>query len=349
MIYSNQTKEDETIVGGVYSPQKIPAKTFSNSEVEETPIKITPPLQDNQKMLTASGEISDISTKIAGQQSNIQVPLVKTYIANEDLSKGDAVRISPLAFSTSIYADTGGQSEWDGSASGSGSPFQAVAVKYVPSGTKKYNKITTRLLKVNSPTDNIFLEIRETTADGTLLATSDNTVGSTLTASFANYTFTFPNVFQLTDATIYYVVFNRSTSDTVNYYAVENGATSGGAGDTFGQKNAGVWSYTNLPRPNITVIFNDGVDSGVKKAKAITQAEADLFLGFCKENTINGFLAEVILQGEVVGLSLTGPSNGQMQFYLSDTAGQISITAGTISRKVGIATSASTLLVTNIW
>lgn len=68
------------------------------------------------------------------------------------------------------------------------------------------------------------------------------------------------------------------------------------------------------------------------------------FIGFVSNSPSLGGAATIVLQGVVIGLSgLAAPSI----YYLQDVAGTIGITPGTITRKIGIALSTTTLLITN--
>ena len=88
------------------------------------------------------------------------------------------------------------------------------------------------------------------------------------------------------------------------------------------------------------------VNSGISTADASTSETSDSFIGFASAAGVDGATVSIVIAGEVTGLS--GLTAGAL-YYLSDTAGGISATAGTVTRKVGIATSATTLLITNIW
>lgn len=71
------------------------------------------------------------------------------------------------------------------------------------------------------------------------------------------------------------------------------------------------------------------------------------FLGFATATATTGSQVPVVTSGVIMD-QLTGLTPFG-QYYLSDTAGQISTTPGTNSRKVGIATTTSSLTITNIW
>src|SRR3990167_1811036 len=83
------------------------------------------------------------------------------------------------------------------------------------------------------------------------------------------------------------------------------------------------------------------VNSGISTADASTSETSDSFIGFASAAGVDGATVSIVIAGEVTGLS--GLTAGAL-YYLSDTAGGISATAGTVTRKVGIATSATTLL-----
>jgi hypothetical protein len=73
----------------------------------------------------------------------------------------------------------------------------------------------------------------------------------------------------------------------------------------------------------------------------------DTFIGFTEEAGNYGDTVAVSIQGEVSGLSSL--SDTPKKYYLADTVGTIGISAGTVTRKIGINTSPTTLDITNIW
>ena len=79
---------------------------------------------------------------------------------------------------------------------------------------------------------------------------------------------------------------------------------------------------------------------------ATTNYKSKAFIGFAAETGTAGQTKAVAISGEATGLSsiLLGE-----QYYLSDTYGAISRTAGTNTRKAAIGTSSTTVLITNIW
>lgn len=84
----------------------------------------------------------------------------------------------------------------------------------------------------------------------------------------------------------------------------------------------------------------------IKKASASNTFISNSFIGFAQAAITSGNSGTVIIAGEVSGLS--GLSAGR-QYYLANTAGTISTTAGTVTRKVGIAATTTKLVLSNIW
>lgn len=82
------------------------------------------------------------------------------------------------------------------------------------------------------------------------------------------------------------------------------------------------------------------------KAEADVNGRHETFVGFSQKDVSEGGKATIVIAGEVGGFS--GLTIGT-QYYLSDTAGAISTTPGTNTRKVGIASSSTTIVITNNW
>lgn len=87
-------------------------------------------------------------------------------------------------------------------------------------------------------------------------------------------------------------------------------------------------------------------DTYIWKTSAAATTTSASFIGFANAAISEGALGDVVIGGEVTGLS--GLIGGG-QYYLANTAGTISTASGTISRKAGIGTSPSTLIITNTW
>lgn len=124
--------------------------------------------------------------------------------------------------------------------------------------------------------------------------------------------------------------------------------------DSNGAKTLGTASYTQTFTTNtntdtamiIASIAPATVSEQIVRATALVLAGSKGFIGFATSAITIGTTGNVTIAGEVSGLtSLTIGT----QYYLSDTYGALSSSVGTNTRKAGIATSSTTLLITNIW
>lgn len=82
--------------------------------------------------------------------------------------------------------------------------------------------------------------------------------------------------------------------------------------------------------------------AGVMKTSAANTVRGNSFIGFANETIASGVAGDIKINGVKTGL--TGLTPGST-YYLSDTAGAIATSAGTNSRKVGLATTTTTLLI----
>ena len=101
------------------------------------------------------------------------------------------------------------------------------AQSFTTSVSGSLTTVTLSVKKVASPTDDLTVEIRETSPTGTLLGTSETVAGAALTTSYVDTTFTFSTAVSLVAATKYYLVIQRSGArDVSNYFSLQ-GAASG--------------------------------------------------------------------------------------------------------------------------
>lgn len=130
-----------------------------------------------------------------------------------------------------------------------------------------------------------------------------------------------------------------ATTETsiVAAYKLENDYTSLVGGFTL--------TATGSPTFSSTVPFA-GTGTGLFRTKANTTGSYEGFLGFAYETKTTGLACKITVAGVVTTFSGLSPGT---RYYLSDTAGAISTTVGSNTRKVGIAVSATQLLITNIW
>jgi len=115
-----------------------------------------------------------------------------------------------------------------------------------------------------------------------------------------------------------------------------------------GKTNQGA---ANIIIPTTSGVLGEAVSNGsalyiksdgkIWKASAATQAEVDGFVGVSNRNGIAGETADFISYGYKSDYS--GLTPGQV-YYLSNSAGVLATSAGTISKKVAVVFSATTLL-----
>lgn len=109
------------------------------------------------------------------------------------------------------------------------------------------SEIILKIKTISSPSDNVFVEIQTDNAgvpSGTVVAngTSNNVPYTSLTGTFAEVTFSFASVPDLTAETKYHIVVKRTGStDAVNYYAVE----SAWSDVQIGTMSKNTWSWSN--------------------------------------------------------------------------------------------------------
>lgn len=144
--------------------------------------------------------------------------------------------------------------------------------------------------------------------------------------------------------TTYWIVFERTGSlSTTNYYQ-EQAAGGFPSGQESKYLSSGTW--TNSTMGLYVILWSSLV--GVFKAKATTTAEAAAYLGIMDTAVSSGAnlpAGSLITHGlkKKTGWGLT---KGTV-YYLSDNAGAISTTAGTISKKIGLSLGSDALVLFN--
>lgn len=106
---------------------------------------------------------------------------------------------------------------------GDASSSVEIAQKIVPSATFRIGKVTVKIRKNNSPTDNVFIKVYTDSsgAPGTQVGgNSDVIAAASLTGSLVDNDFTWStNAPNLTNGTSYWIAFCRSGSaDGTNFY-----------------------------------------------------------------------------------------------------------------------------------
>lgn len=132
----------------------------------------------------------------------------------------------------------------------------------------------------------------------------------------------------------------NSSGQMVTAHSAIIAGTANQTGSAHGTGVSGLGNISLLLAPFTTVV------DGAFRADASAAATSDAFCGFAENSVSANGTVKVAYAGTIT--SLTGLSRGS-RYYLSDTTGAISTSAGTVTRKVGIALGRSLLLITNIW
>ena len=171
----------------------------------------------------------------------------------------------------------------------------------------------------------------------TSTATDTQTVVTNVDSTF---TCTFASPVTVTPGTVYALVMRWSsssgTSPGVKNQTTQTGySTSSNSGSSWTAFAGGQGSYT------ITFVY--GVYGFAYKTNATTNTmRANNFVGFAQSTVAAGAATDVIVGG--VDASQSGLVGGN-NYYLSDTPGAISTTAGTQSRKAGLGLSSTEILI----
>ena len=135
---------------------------------------------------------------------------------------------------------------------------------------------------------------------------------------------------------LYYRQIIVAQTNLQGYWKLDNALT-----DTSGNAN----TLTNNGAATFTTDIPYAQNNSVFKASAASALTSSGFIGFAKMVCQIDEDCGIVIVGQFDGYS--GLTQGTT-YYLSDTAGQISSTPGTVSRKVGLATASDKLIILNI-
>ena len=171
---------------------------------------------------------------------------------------------------------------------------------------------------------------------------SKSIAGASLTTTSAQYNLYFATT-TLSANTSYWVVFSRSGAiDAANRFLVPYDST--GADTAGAQKdwNGTSWASTG-PNDNVWTFITNSTAGQILKASAGSTDYSDSFLGFAGSTVSTSTSFSLIINGEMTGLS--GLTAGG-QYYLGNATGTISTTVGTINKKVCLAITTTTCVMT---
>lgn len=224
------------------------------------------------------------------------------------------------------------------------------------SGTihQRLSQVTLYMNKQGSPTGNLTIELYAVDGSGkptgSILA-SGTIAYSSISGGATNYNVSM-SAYDMTPGTQYIFVANPGAGASVGNHAVfyfgpSSNPYSGGkmwlstdSGSTWVDNDIGesVASGDDI-RFGITCV---SIAGRVYQTSALTAEDSDNFIGFNAETGTVGQTKSIrITSGSLDGFS--GLTIGSI-YYLNDTRGTIGTSAGTVSRKIGIAISATQLL-----
>lgn len=285
-----------------------------------------------------------------GANVSIQAPLELAFTCGEDLTAGNAVFIedsaSTLAFTYKTITANSNSVDF-----GLSTGAQKLAQSFTSTVGFTVNEVKARLFKVGSPGDSVQISVQADSSgapSGTPLASGTISSGTISGVSITQYTVTFSgNSGKLDANTTYWIVLERTgaLSDSA-YYTTADAVDTYADGAQFFY-NGSVWANVTITGSNTDmdlVINGTGVPGFLYKTDADNAGQYENFIGFVKANVTQGDQTNIIVNGQYSGLS--GLSIGST-YYISNTRGEVSSSAGTNSRKVGIATSATSIFIIN--
>jgi hypothetical protein len=270
---------------------------------------------------------------LIGVQSNV------TLTAQENISAGDSVAIGDGAeFILSSSTVTGGTAlnlfggNW-------------VSQQFTTSATTTFiKKATISIMRGSGGAEpqNLTCSIRANSGGsptGADIGSVTISSGSAPADTPVTYTFTFSSPVEVSPSTTYHLVFSN-TGAGYSWYANPVGSTAGAAGVS--TNSGSTWGTGNGPL-YYSVSELDTTSGQISKTTAASsKARSNAFIGFATSSISASASGVVAVGGVVSGLSGLTPG---ATYYLSNTPGAISTSAGTVSRKVGIALSSTTLLI----
>jgi hypothetical protein len=261
--------------------------------------------------------------------------IINTFVAQEDITVGDAVCIGDgSTINTEPY-------------SGVGSATNITTTDWISQlyptivGSITITRVIIALAATVDGNYSITVSIR---ADSAGQPTGPDLVSKTqscaLVGAQTSVNFDFASAMTSTSATNYHIIVRRAGAEgnTVSVGRDNNGAqgtyTSTDSGSTWSASNGGI---------RLEVSETDSVAGQLSKTSAAsTHARANNFIGFAYETKSAGNNCRVALAAVATGLSGLSPGS---TYYLSNTLGAIATSAGSASRKIGVALSSTSLLI----
>lgn len=252
----------------------------------------------------------------------------KSLTAGEALTAGDAVYVAAGTESALISSSTTNTVRETNSLI-----YQSFVTG--PNATKIFS--VTMLWDTNGGASSADLTLRTTPAGSNMFTPVSTGTGN----QNGEFNFVIPGGVTVTPNTTYYIVCNGN---------FRGGTTSSYPSGVSGYWNGSTWI---TPAPNVTGDFYFKVFEGYTIAGQVYKTSANSalytggnwttgFIGFAKSTVSSG--ASVSVQMNGVYAALSGLTAG-LTYYLSNTLGTIASSAGTVSKKIGLSLSTTSLLI----
>ena len=264
--------------------------------------------------------------------------ITDTLTAGEDIATGDAVSIGDGVeyIQSSLGADTTTETIRD-TAWYSQSFTTSAGAKKISAVSLKFSNSLGDPQTVSNVTVHIYANSGGAPTGSSLgsQAFSGNS-GSVVKTTFATPV-------TVTASTVYHIVIQSTTGDNNTNIRRANSAGQGTNKSTDSGSN---WAANN-GAIYCTIYEIDSVVGQIMKSTAVgpTRARDKNFIGFASSSITSGSSGSVVVSGSLTTSGLTAG----MLYYLSDTRGAISSSAGSVTRKIGISLTTTKLLITNIW
>lgn len=265
---------------------------------------------------------------------------VRCFLAGESIGVGDAVFTGTGTKLTTtgddigaaaVGADTLTNTNWFG------------RLMNLDSGTQSLIGVTVEFNSVSSPDGDIIVGVRHNdNIDGGDLITVTRDAG-TLSAGQETFNFSTPLLVEEGQQIFVYCGRQNGTSGSITLEHEEATGlkySSTNSGDTFP-------TTTSNDRVKFRTRESSYASGRIYKTLATSaDEESDNFVGFARTKISKFDLGDVIVSGVATEVStVTDPGF----YYLSDTAGEVSTSPGTNTRKVGMGLQAEELIINNNW
>lgn len=310
----NEVKRLITASASIISTDTLQSRDPSTRAIKETPMSYIETL------------INNISAKIVN------------YPAGEALAANDFVYLEKLSTFVANYLTNVPSVNFD---IGNSAANTRGSVKGIGNGVSM-TTLKIPLNKTGAPVDNVTVRIETDSGgnpSGTLVHANATAsiAGGTITSGYSEVTVTFGGAFTIADGTPCHIVIARSGGiDAVNYYYTS--LFNRNVRCFVANKYNASWGS---PITTYTIGYIcTGMHANVVCKTRAAFRETSVYLGYVAASVAIGASATITTEKKVSTFSgLTANS----AYYLSDTAGLISLTPGTVTRMVGYSTNTTSI------